>query len=148
MNRDITALRLVRAVTEEVKAIDNRLEFQRGSAFRITVSYTDMPKGGHNNDGFDAYFAEKDELESLQRAALFAYMRTVRRAEEILKRIARNDMRAFARMYYCDDRPTKTVCSALGWTERRLKYIRGIMTACNDMDAFNEKLKDTRAEPS
>lgn len=140
-NRDIPLLQRVVSVMQEIRALEERMLWEKGRTQNITQHLSGMPRGGSGPAGFDAAFAEIAELEEEHRKRVMDYMRELREAERILNAIQSRNMRAFVIMMYVENIPAAKVRCELNMTEWAFRSAKDAVEQARDMESVRWKEK-------
>lgn len=132
-NKDIPLLSRVLYVMQDIRSLENRCEWQSTRLFNVTQQITGMPRGGGGNSGFDAVFAEMDELNEEHRERLKAYVRELKAAEKIINSIPSRTMRTFVVMMYVENQPDAVVQRELNMSRRGFENARNAVEIAESM---------------
>ena len=132
-NRDIPVLQRVVYVMQDIRALEERREWQKGRMDNITQHLSGMPRGGNGPVGLDAAFAALDELEEEHKQQVKQYYRELKAAERIINGIRNRFMRTFVMMLYVENIQPGKVRSELNMSEWSMKSARNAVEQADDM---------------
>lgn len=141
-NRDIPKLTQIRHIMQSVLSAEKRKLWQEDRLSSITGMSTGMPrKKGGVPAGYDAAFAELEELTKSHSDMIQSYINQLRRAEDIINGISSPSMRAFVVMKYVDDVSDAAIRRELGMSEYAFKRARDAIEQSESMQAVNWREK-------
>lgn len=118
-NRDIELLKSILFIMQNVRALEERREWEKERANNVTQHLSFMPRGGGVPSGLDRVFAKLSELEDEHRDKVMTYARELKKAENILNDIQNENMRTFVMMMYVEQIPATEVRERLNMTRRK-----------------------------
>ena len=132
-NRDIPILQRVVFVMQDIRALEERREWQKSRLNNISQHLSGMPRGGSGPVGLDAAFAALDELEEEHKELVKEYYRELKAAQRIINGIRNRFMRTFVTMMYVENIQSGKVRSELNMTERGFRSAREAVEQSPDM---------------
>ena len=115
-NRDIPKLQSVFHVMQDIRALEERREWQKGRMVNIT-QHLSWTRGGGTPQGLDAAFEELSSIEGQQAERLKCYFDELRQAERIINGISSRNMRTFVSMMYIENIPPRKIRDELNMSE-------------------------------
>lgn len=132
-NRDIPRLQRVVSLMQDIKALEERMLWERERMVNITQHLSWAPGGGAQR-GLDAAYAALSGLEEEHQKMVQAYARELKRTERVLNGIGNPRMRTFVALMYVLDRPPGEVRSELNLTEWGFRRARQAVEQAKSME--------------
>ena len=142
-NKDIILLSRVLYAMQDVSATEQKRLWQQERLWNITQKLTGMPKGRGETGGIDRSFAAIGEIEERYERECEAYVRELKRAEDILNAISSPTMRTFVTMRYVLGMGNKEIMTRLNLKRYRYESLCRLIEDAPDMEAASEKWKES-----
>lgn len=135
-NRDIPLLARVLYTMQDVRSMEERIEWQQDRRRSIAQNnLTGMPgRRGGKPSGFEAALAVIDELNEHHLERLKSYTHELKAAERIVNAIPSRTMRTFVVMFYIEGLSASTVQRELNMTRRGFENARNAIEQAEDME--------------
>lgn len=131
-NKDIPLLESVLCTMQNMRALQERRQWQEEQLTNITQHLSAMPGGGARSTLADK-FSDLADIETDIEAKLHEYAARLKRAEDILNGIQNENMRTFVMMMYVENLPQRKVMSELNMTEGAFKRAREAVETAESM---------------
>ena len=138
-NKDIILLSRVLYAMQDVSATEQMRMWQQDRLWNITQRLTGMPGGHGQPSGLERSFAEIGEIEERYEKECAAYVKELKRAEEILNGISSRTMRTFVTMRYVLGMSNKEIMARLNMKRHRYESLCRMIEDAPDMTAAAEK---------
>lgn len=132
-NKDIRLLMNIMYYIQDIRALEERLTFERGRLLKVTSHLSFTGGRGGKPATFDETFARLLELEQTHREKLNMYRREMKRADDIINAIPNEQMKTFVSMAYVDHMTKNEICSELKLSSWSYRKIRECLESAPDM---------------
>ena len=138
-NWDIIRLSRVLYAMQDVSATEQKRMWQQDRLWNITQRLTGMPGSRGAPSGLERTFAEIGEIEERYERECAAYVKELKRAEEILNGISSSTMRTFVTMRYVLGMTSKEIMARLNIKRYRYESLCRMIEDAPDMATAAEK---------